>query len=155
MAPAFGSCDADGILFPGRRQKQTRSPEGASMPPEKFESHPQAPHAIARCSACRKRRCAARIRLSRAGRASHRAQQIANRRADRKKTGILAYKAMICRPSGSPSADNTGSDRAGIPSIEAGTLKTGLPVEPSPTGAAPGAASVACMIAVRCKKLRA
>jgi hypothetical protein len=63
------------------------------MPPEKFESHPQAPHAIARCSACRKRRCAARIRLSRAGRAWHRAQQIANRRADRKKTGILAYKA--------------------------------------------------------------
>jgi len=32
-------------------------------------------------------------------------------------------KPMICRPSGRPSADSTGSDRAGMPSIEAGTLK--------------------------------
>ena len=79
--------------LPGKATEANQVTRSASTPPEKFESHPQAPHAIARCSACRKRRCAARIRLSRAGRAWQRAQQIANRRADRKKTGILAYKA--------------------------------------------------------------
>jgi hypothetical protein len=51
------------------------------------------PQATAQCNACRKRRPAAPRRLSRAGRAWHRAQQIANRRADRKNSGILAGKA--------------------------------------------------------------
>src|ERR1700747_483590 len=35
-------------------------------------------------------------------------------------------KPAICSPSGSPSIESSGSDRAGIPSMEAGTLKTGF-----------------------------
>ena len=69
----------------------------------------------------------ARIRLSRAGRASHRAQQIANRRADRKKTGILACKAHDLQAERQALGRQYRQRQGGMPSIEAGTLKTGLP----------------------------
>src|SRR5262245_935648 len=69
-------------------------------------------------------------------------EQIADRGRHREQRGVLTDKTGDLRPSGRPSIESSGSDTAGIPSMEAGTLKTGLPVEPSPTGAAPGAARI-------------
>ena len=51
-------------------------------------------------------------------------------------------KVVFAKTSGSPPSESTGSEIVGMPSIEAGTTNTGLPVEPRPTGAAPVAVSV-------------
>src|ERR1700730_314403 len=58
-----------------------------------------------------------------------------------KRSASRSRKPMTCKPMGSPSALNKGSDSAGLRKYELTTAKAALPVELRPRGAAPGAAS--------------
>ena len=61
---------------------------------------------------------------------------------DRENSASRSAKPMSWSPRGSPASLRSGSEIVGTPSIDPGATKTGSPVEPSPTGAAPVAVSV-------------
>ena len=71
-----------------------------------------------------------------------RAQQIADSGCDREQPGVLAYKARDLQAERQAVDREQGQRYGRNAEHRDGTLKTGLPVEPSPTGATPGAASV-------------